>query len=494
MSKNCCEKNYFSQLYFKLFIQKKELTMYPLLKNCLVRGTQKEDYFLQQFLTGDNFALEELHAKILWQCNGSNSIKGLSVKFKQKENDIYIFLNILKDNNLITFLSKPKKNIFPNLSNIPFIQEIQIEGTGNCNLWCKHCYGRKSFEIAAKNDLSYSELCNVFDQMFDLNIGRCFLSGGEIFLRKDLPKLIKYIASKKIHIGGIFTNGTIYRQDVINTLRKTSMNVTFLISLDSCILEEHDYIRGNGSFNKTITCIQKIINEGFRVTINTVAMKHTVSSLFSMRKFLEELGVSRWRISVLREQGEFIVNRDLIEPKWSDVFNVYRKLLLDVLNDPREMKIQLSSIFKTEFLEKGKYYLHNENSSTCEYKRNSLVVTPNGNIIPCPAGIDVIFGNVRYDKIRDVWCNKSNQSFKNIPISETDCKDCSLWVYCGSGCRVIANQIHESYLAKDDNACFLYEFFYNVIKPIFEKNGIFPEKLKRISNNKFNFELIKQFN
>ncbi len=467
--------------------------MYPILKNCLVRGSD-DTYFLQQYLNGLEFILEKEIANILWNCNGGNSTEDLSHKFSQSKEEMISFLNVLKEKDLLFFEKQKTNNIvFPLLQNMPFLQEIQIEGTGKCNLWCKHCYGRESFKEASQDELSYDEIKNVIDQMFELNIGKCFLSGGEIFIRKDLPKLIEYISSKKIFISGIFTNGTIYRQDVVDSLSKTGMETTFLVSLDGMNSEQNDSLRGDGCFDKTVSFIRKIIESGFRVTINTMVTKYNVDNLFEMRMFLENLGISRWRISVLREQGESIINKNLIEPKWDKVFNVYKMILLDVLRDPKKMKVQLSSIFKTEFLERGRYYLYNYHSGTCEYKRNSLVMSSNGNLIPCPAGINIVLGNVRKDRLEDVWKRKSTQSFKNIPIYFTECKDCELLEYCGSGCRIIARQLNGSYMSKDDNACPLYKFFYREIKPIFEKNGIFPQVLERNSAINFDLNDIKMF-
>jgi len=467
--------------------------MNPILNNCLVRGCEN-DYFLQHYLLGDEFKLEKLHAEILWHCNGEKNIKELSNMFSQPKEDIEYFLNILKKENLIIFSNSSKRKRYPVLTKAPYLQEIQIEGTGQCNLWCKHCYGREKFAEATNNELTYHEICNVIDQIAEANIGKCFLSGGEIFTRKELPEIIEYLAKRHIYINGIFTNATIYRPEVFEALKQTGMKTTLLISLDGDNSETHDFIRGKNTFNKTILFIKRVIESGFHVTVNTVVMKQNVKSLLNMRQFLKNLGISRWRISVPREQGEAIINKELIEPKWDDIFTAYKTLLLHTLNNPNGMKIQLSSIFKTEFLETGKYFLYQKSSRCCEYKKGSLVLAANGNLIPCPAGMDIVFGNVREENILDIWHKDKTQAFKNLPISAiNECSDCEIWEYCGTGCRIIAKQIHNDFLAKDDNACSLYNFFFNTVKPILEDHGIKSQKLQEAPKYRFEPNLINQF-
>jgi len=465
--------------------------MYPVLNNCRVRGVDG-DFFLHQFKKGEEFSLEKLHAEILWHCNGEYSLPWISKKFSQPKKDLLFFFNVLKEKDLLTFNKKKNKINFPQLTKAPYLQEIQIEVTGQCNLWCKHCYARKEFQKATEKELSTKEMYEFFDQMTNLNISKCFFSGGESFLRKDLPDLINYLSKKCIGITGIFTNGTIYRQDIIDALIKNQLKTTFLVSLDGYKPEIHDFIRGNGNFKKTISFIKKVIGQGFRVTVNTVAMKQNVKDLMAMRSFLENLGVSRWRISIPREQGETIVNKKLILPPWQDIFIAYEELLHHSLSSPGKMKIQLSSIFKTEFLKTKTYYLYQESNSCCEYKKSSLVLASNGNLIPCPASIDIPLGNIREKRLEEIWYSDLTQSFKTLPISKTDCRNCKIKDYCGAGCRIIAWKIHKNILAKDENACPLYHFFYKVAMPIMEKYGIHSKTLEKSSPYKFNANIINE--
>lgn len=465
--------------------------MYPILNGARVRGGPG-DFFLQDLVSGKEFVFEQLHAEILWNCNGEHSLEWLSSCFSVSGEDLIYFLEIIKEEGMLVFSDVAQKIDFPPLQKAPHLQEVQVEVTGQCNLWCKHCYGRQDFQSIASQELSFAEMCDFFDQISDLNVSRCFLSGGEAFLRKDLPELIIYLAQKSISIGGIFTNGTIYREEVIDALNQVGSKTTFLVSLDGYSSETHDYIRGAGNFDKTISFIKKTINAGFRVTVNTVAMKPNVGHLMSMRQMLEDLGVSRWRVSVPREQGETIVNHETIVPQWKEIFDAYKQLLLYTLDNPEGMKIQLSSIFKTEFLEERKYYLYPEKSGCCEYKRHSLVLRPNGDMIACPASLDFPLGNIREKRLEKIWYSDLTQTFKTLPVAKTECDSCKIKEYCGSGCRISAWKSHDSFMAKDTNACPLYEFFVETIEPILKEYGVEAEFLEKTGESDYNLSFLPQ--
>lgn len=448
--------------------RKEFIGLYPILDKHLIRGSYRY-FYLQNYKSGVEYSINNKNAILFHDFNGGNTIKMLSEKHGVEMGSMEDIINNLKERRIIK-LSKKKKEInFPPLSKSLSLNEAQLELTGNCNLWCKHCYGRSNFAKTFKKQITKNELFGCLDEMELMNVSRIIISGGEAFLYKELPEVIKYISKKRIHIGGIFTNGTIIRDDVFNVLRKHSIITTFLVSLDGPNRKAHDYIRGVGNFDKTIKFIKESIKSGFRVTINTVVMKSNVNILIDMFSFLESLGISRWRISIPREQGEAILNKKLIIPKWSDIFKAYKSILLVAIKNKGKMKIQLSSLFKTEFLENKRYYLYNDNNGCCEYKKNSLVLESNGNVISCPASIDLPLGNIKNNSLEKIWNSDLTQAIKTLPIKNTKCANCKINKICGAGCRVMAKKLKGSYFDIDPNACPLYNFFFNEIKPILDK-------------------------
>lgn len=452
--------------------------MYPVLKNCRVRGTE-DDYYLHQYLTGEEYELDSLQAKILLNCTGDQKTERLAEDFGQSLDEVLTFLQTLEAESLLEFAKNQSRTVFADLTHDPYLREVHMDATGWCNLYgkCKHCYGRQVFQDATKDQLTTEEMIELIRELGRFNVANCVLSGGEVFMRKDLPLLISHLAGQCVHIVGVFTNGTIYREDVVAALLQEGMKTRFLVSLDGHNSDIHDFMRGAGNFKKTVAFIKKMKAMGFPVTVNTVAIKQNVQHLMEMCHFLEGQGINLWRIAVPREQGEAVINKELILPDWDDVFRAYETLIRYAIVSKGGMRFQISSIFKTALLEGSTYYLFRPESCCCEYKRNSITVKPNGNVTPCTAFDNLVLGNIRGMSLSDIWYSDLTQSFKQLPIKETKCQGCELLPYCGGGCRKVAWEIHGSSLERDESACPLYRFTCDIVQPILKEHGIRAEML-----------------
>lgn len=466
------------------------LSSYPLLKDCAVRGSGQE-LFLQNYLDGKEYALSTMQARALSQCDGSMDIVSMASSIHCSPDSLVGFFESFEPTGLLNFSQEPSPIKLPKpLEREPYLQEVQIEVTGKCNLWCGHCYARQHFADIGSSMMSLSEIKDVLSQMFRLNIGRCFLTGGEVFTRKDVPEIIRSMKDNCVHVSGIFTNGTIYREDILDALRETGMKTRLLVSIDGNNAETHEAIRGRGTFSRSIAFLHKVIDAGFSVTVNTMVVKPNAKNLIDMREFLEDMGVFSWRVSVPREQGEMLLNRESLDLPWTEVFRVYKGLLTRVIDVPGKMRVQIGSIFRENFLRDGRYYVYHDDSGTCQYKRWSVVLSSNGDVLPCPAGVCLNFGSIRSQSLEDIWYSANAQTFKSLPISATGCSSCDIRQYCGGGCRINAKRLNGSYLARDDDACTLYRFFAEEIRPILEQKGVVPEYLPHMPEYLYNPSVI----
>ena len=447
--------------------------MHPKLKNSRVRGAP-DDYFLHDVKRRQSYALEEIHARTLSYCNGGNTIEDIATNMRQPPEDVEEFLRVFSEEGLLD-MHNPACESFPALTKAPYLREIQFDATGHCNLFgiCKHCYGRPGFEKNAKRELDVAEMHALIDEIAQANVSDCFLSGGEIFLRKDLPEMIRHLSDKYVCLDGIFTNGTIWRQEVIDAVLATGVSTVFFVSMDGHTPALNDFMRGKGNFDKTLRFVRKVKEANLPLTVTTMVTKQTVESLGEMYRFMENLGVNRWRLSIPSELGETVVNKDILMPSWEAVFTAYEKLLRTVLDQPGKMQIQLSSVFRTELIEEGRISLFNPGNSCCEYKRWGLTIKPSGNIVPCSAFDDFVFGNVREQRLLDVWYTDIAQSFKALPVDAiAGCKGCDILSFCGGGCRKMAYHLHNDILAKDDHSCPMYRFFVETIFPLLQQHGV----------------------
>ena len=93
-----------------------------------------------------------------------------------------------------------------------------IEITFRCNLRCAHCYC--SYE-SKKEEMSYKEICHIFDEIADAGCLWLVITGGELFLRDDFLDIYTY-AKKKGLIITLFTNGTLITPYIADYLKEYS--------------------------------------------------------------------------------------------------------------------------------------------------------------------------------------------------------------------------------------------------------------------------------
>lgn len=170
-----------------------------------------------------------------------------------------------------------------------------------CNLNCRHCYvGYKE----TKNDLSIDEWENVFNEALDLGTLTFGNVGKEPILAWDksfhLLNFLKEKNNPKIRYG-LVTNATLFNDKIIDQL--IDANPTYLdISLDGP-KDIHDYIRGSGNHNKTVSSIEKIINKApnfsdkLFISFTLMGKNNNISLFKNMVEELQKKGVKRFMIS-----------------------------------------------------------------------------------------------------------------------------------------------------------------------------------------------------
>ncbi|MCU0236420.1 MAG: radical SAM protein, partial [Acidobacteria bacterium] len=85
-------------------------------------------------------------------------------------------------------------------------ESITVAITGRCNLSCKYCF--YADEMVALQDLPTKSWLDFFSEAKEAGVMKITLSGGEVFVRKDIFELIHGIVENKMRFN-ILTNGTL---------------------------------------------------------------------------------------------------------------------------------------------------------------------------------------------------------------------------------------------------------------------------------------------
>jgi MoaA/NifB/PqqE/SkfB family radical SAM enzyme len=176
---------------------------------------------------------------------------------------------------------------------------VVYEATMRCNLHCEFCYVGTLLNIEGewRQELSLDVLRRAFPEHDGLQVS---LTGGEIFMRKDILGVMDVFREKGYTCGYLTTNGTIIndeRADALATLASQGFLKHISVSIDGPN-ELHDKARGvAGTFERTAAGLRRLQEAArkrhapLRVSVNTTVAHETLDALSSMVDVASELGV-----------------------------------------------------------------------------------------------------------------------------------------------------------------------------------------------------------
>jgi MoaA/NifB/PqqE/SkfB family radical SAM enzyme len=176
---------------------------------------------------------------------------------------------------------------------------VVYESTMRCNLRCEFCYVGDLLNIEGewRQELPLETIRRAFPERDGLQVN---LTGGEIFMRKDIMEVLDLFAQKRYVCGYLTTNGTIIddaRADALADLALRGFLKHVSVSIDGPG-DLHDAARGvKGTFERTAAGLRRLQAAAarkaapLRVSINTTVAAETLASLHRMVDVALELGV-----------------------------------------------------------------------------------------------------------------------------------------------------------------------------------------------------------
>src|SRR3954465_376754 len=173
------------------------------------------------------------------------------------------------------------------------------EATMRCNLHCEFCYVGDLLNIEGewREELTLDALRKAFPDNPGFQVS---LTGGEIFMRKDIMSVLDLFRDKGYACGYLTTNGTIIteeRAEALADLAAKGFLKHISVSVDGP-KDLHDAARGlKGTFERTTEGLKRLQDAArrkgapLRVGINTTVAHESLEALDQMVDVAEELGV-----------------------------------------------------------------------------------------------------------------------------------------------------------------------------------------------------------
>lgn len=149
---------------------------------------------------------------------------------------------------------------------------VAWEITHRCNAACMHCYSASGPQVNRQSELPLTDALQVIDKLADAGVLILAFSGGEPLMYRHWAELIQHAVSRGL-IVNVGSNGAAITRENARRLRELGVK-SVTISLDSHDAKVHDHFRQcEGLFEKAVTAIHRLVNEGVRVVVGFTPTK-----------------------------------------------------------------------------------------------------------------------------------------------------------------------------------------------------------------------------
>lgn len=267
---------------------------------------------------------------------------------------------------------------------------ISVEPTTSCNLRCPECPVGSGTLLRSKGNIEFNLYKKIIDETGKYLLNLFLYFQGEPFLSKKIFELIEYAHKKKIFVS-TSTNAHFLTKEKAEKTVKSGLD-KLIVSMDGTSQNTYEQYRKNGDIETVKKSIKNIIEAKTKLKSRTpfVEVQFLVFSfnehqIDEMKQFCKEQKV------------------DKLSFKTAQIYNFEKnsKLL------PKNEK------FRRYKFENNEWNLKNKIKNRCFRLWNSVVITWNGDVLPCCFDKDAefSFGNVENENVKELISNTKFKKF-----------------------------------------------------------------------------------
>ncbi|MCI2421368.1 pyrroloquinoline quinone biosynthesis protein PqqE [Saccharopolyspora sp. K220] len=322
---------------------------------------------------------------------------------------------------------------------------VLAELTYACPLHCPYC--SNPLNLADYGDeLTTAQWQHVITEARELGALQLHLSGGEPLQRHDLVDIV----DTANHLG-LYTN-LITSALGFSTRRAHELKAAGLdhvqISIQAHEPTASDRIAGTRSFDRKITAAHLVKELGWPLTLNVVLHRHNIDHLTDILSLAEELHADRIELANTQYYGWAWHNRTALLPS--------RPQLERAEAVVRAARERLAGRMEIIYVLPD-YYSTYPKPCMGGWGQHQLTVTPNGDVLPCPAAqaLPLPRANVRAASLAWIWSRSPLfQRFRGTDWMPEPCQSCARRDIDFGGCRCQAFQLTGD-AARTDPVCTL---------------------------------------
>jgi radical SAM protein with 4Fe4S-binding SPASM domain len=254
--------------------------------------------------------------------------------------------------------------------------EVMLEVTHRCNLPCTHCYLPDHED---HGELSFDEICGIFDQLREAGTLFLTLTGGEVLSRSDFLEIVDAAAARGFAVK-VLTNATMITDEVADRFAAAGV-LEVSISVYGAAPEVHDRVTEMpGSWERTMAGIRRLRARGLHVVTKSPVMTLNGKPARDLKQWaaMNNLPCNLELSITAKTNGD---------PSPLE-YQLQRPQLIELMLDP---VLQPSLLPDTR-----------ATPEPCNAGKSYCSIGPTGDLMPCIM-MPVVVGNLREKSFAELW-------------------------------------------------------------------------------------------
>jgi pyrroloquinoline quinone biosynthesis protein E len=353
--------------------------------------------------------------------------------------------------------------------NAPRPYNLVAELTYRCPLRCAYCSNPLDYR-EIRDGLDGTAWGRVLREAADLGVVHVGLTGGEPTLHPDLVEIVAAAREAGLY-SHLVTAGTTLGADGLSALRAAGLR-SVQLSFQDCIASGSAEIAGVDTFEAKRRFARQVRDERLALVLNFVVHRRNIARVKGMIELAWSLDAERIEIANTQYHGWAERNRDALLPTREQVAHA-----AEVVAGSRSVRRRPEVIFVL-----ADYLAGRPKPCMGGWGRRSMVVTPDGVVLPCHdcrglPGLE--FWNASERTLAACWSDAPGMNaFRGETWMREPCRSCPERVRDFGGCRCQAFRLAGDATATDP-ACALAPSHERVLRAREAANVPPPELVLR---------------
>lgn len=301
------------------------------------------------------------------------------------------------------------------------------ELTHRCPLHCVYCSNPLELQSRAA-ELDTQIWSRVFREAAELGVLQIDFTGGEPLARPDLAELIRAARAAGLYVN-LITSGLPLDETRLSSLIEAGLD-HFQLSFQGSRDDTANEISGTKSHAQKLRVLEWLKRHRLAVTLNFVIHRRNIDQIEEMLALAEASSATRVEFANVQYYGWAFANCENLLPTREQLTNSIQLL--------KSAEERLRGKIRVEFVVPD-YYAKFPKACMGGWGRKLLLITPNGDALPCHAARVIpglLFDNVKDRGLRDIWKNSAAfQRFRGEDWMQQPCRSCDRRAQDFGGCR-----------------------------------------------------------